>query len=114
MLMEAFFKVWDGVSDARISFSAAELGPAGYDGMATLTENLNIQRGLLRALSNIPSVELADRVKVSHIAREEREGGGWPLIHLSNGRVLRARLLVCLQPTLIPLLAASFLMLYSI
>jgi ubiquinone biosynthesis monooxygenase Coq6 len=92
-------QVWDGISDARISFSTSQLALGGPedDGMARLTENLNIQRGLLRSLSAMPAVELADNVKVSSIQREEREGGGWPLVHLSNGRTLRARLLV--RPT---------------
>ena len=64
--------------------------------MARLTENLNIQRALLRHLDSASSVELVDKVKVQSIEREEREGGGWPLVHLSDGRVLRARLLVSL------------------
>lgn len=87
-------EVWDGVSDARISFAASDLGLAGT-GMATLTENLNVQRGLLRSLTLRPGVEVADNVKVNAIEKEEREGGGWPIVRLSNGRTLRARLLVC-------------------
>ncbi len=62
--------------------------------MARLTENLNLQRALLRHLDSTSAVELFDKVKVQSIQREEREGGGWPLVHLSDGRVLRARLLV--------------------
>ena len=62
--------------------------------MARLTENLNLQRGLLRYLNGTSAVELIDKVKVQSIQREEREGGGRPLVHLSDGRVLRARLLV--------------------
>ena len=62
--------------------------------MARLTENLNLQRALLRHLDSSQTVELSDNVKVQSIVREEREGGGWPLVHLSDGRVLRARLLV--------------------
>lgn len=63
--------------------------------MARLTENLNLQRGLIRHLNTLPEVRVLDNVKVSSIQREEREGGGgWPLVHLSDGRVLRTRLLV--------------------
>jgi len=62
--------------------------------MARLTENLNIQRALLRCLESYPDVSLVDKTKVDSIVREEREGGGWPIVHLSNGRRLRARLLV--------------------
>jgi ubiquinone biosynthesis monooxygenase Coq6 len=92
-------QVWDGVSDARITFDASELGPAqlesGSGEMARLTENLNLQRALLRHISTIPEVQLHDKVKVASIQREQREGGGgWPLVHLSDGRVIRTRLLV--------------------
>ncbi|KZT12458.1 ubiquinone biosynthesis hydrox [Laetiporus sulphureus 93-53] len=90
-------QVWDGISDARITFSASEIVYAGLDApqeMARLIENLNLQRGLLRHLSSMPMIQLFDKVKVQSIQREEREGGGWPLVQLSDGRVLRARLLV--------------------
>ncbi|EJF64010.1 ubiquinone biosynthesis hydrox [Dichomitus squalens LYAD-421 SS1] len=93
-------QVWDGVSDARITFStqddhASFLPDASPQSqMARLTENLNLQRALLRHLDSNRTVELVDNVKVQSIVREEREGGGWPLVHLSDGRVLRARLLV--------------------
>jgi ubiquinone biosynthesis monooxygenase Coq6 len=63
--------------------------------MARLTENLNLQRALLRHLATIPEIQLLDRVKVNSIQQEAREGGGgWPLVHLSDGRILRTRLLV--------------------
>ena len=63
--------------------------------MARLTENLNLQRALLHRLASTPSVQLSDNVKVSTIQREQRDGGtGWPLVHLSDGRILRTRLLV--------------------
>ncbi|KAJ6493645.1 hypothetical protein C8R47DRAFT_1044073 [Mycena vitilis] len=87
-------QVWDGVSDARIEFSAALLGfgsPA--QGMARLTENLNLQRGLLRHLSDIPEVQILDKTKVQTIDYAETSGD-WPLVRLDNGRVLRSRLLV--------------------
>ena len=71
--------------------------------MATLTENLNLQRGLLQHLDAASSVRLLDNVKVQSIRREEREGGGWPLVHLSDGRVLRTRLLVSVLLTLLVL-----------
>ncbi|KAH9928780.1 ubiquinone biosynthesis hydrox [Amylocystis lapponica] len=90
-------QVWDGITDARINFSASEFATLAADApgeMAHLTENLNIQRALLRQLSRTPAVQLFDKVKVQSIKQEERKGGGWPLVHLSDGRVLRARLLV--------------------
>ncbi|TFY70136.1 hypothetical protein EVG20_g2879 [Dentipellis fragilis] len=90
-------QVWDGVSGARIEFNARELGitrSSGSSQMARLTEVLNLQRGLLRHLDGHPYINLIDKTKVDTIQREDGEGDGWPLVHLSNGRTLRARLLV--------------------
>jgi ubiquinone biosynthesis monooxygenase Coq6 len=86
-------KVWDGISDARITFSASDL-PAGTSQLSRLTENLNLQRALLRHISKIPEIKLLDKVRVDSIKNEEPEVNGWPLVHLSNGQTLRARLLV--------------------
>lgn len=58
-----------------------------------MTENLNLQRALLHKLSKTPAVELVDKVKVQNIVQDS-ENGGWPLVHLSDGRIIRARLLV--------------------
>lgn len=58
-----------------------------------MTENLNLQRALLHKLSTTSTVELADKVKVQSIT-QDTENGGWPLVHLSDGRTVRARLLV--------------------
>lgn len=88
-------QVWDGISDARVTFSASDIGfDSSEEGMAKLTENLNLQRGLLRHLDEIPGVHLLDKTKVQSILRDTEERGGWPMVHLDNGRVLRARLLV--------------------
>jgi len=62
--------------------------------MALLTENLNLQRSLLRRLSKIQEIELLDRIKVSSIQGDDGESGNWPMVHLSDGRVFRTRLLV--------------------
>lgn len=59
-----------------------------------MTENLNLQRALLRHLSLHREIELIDKVKVQSIVTEDREGGGWPVLHLSDGRAMRTRLLV--------------------
>lgn len=90
------WKVWDGISDARIAFSSND---AGLDGeghspyMATMTENLNLQRALLQCLDKFHAVQIYDNTKVSAIEKESSRGG-WPLIHTSTGVTLRARLLV--------------------
>ncbi|KAI6122306.1 hypothetical protein EV401DRAFT_2056536 [Pisolithus croceorrhizus] len=84
--------VWDGLSDARISFDAANLPSFGWPGSS---ENLNLQRALLRHLESIRSIELLQKTRVESIQREDRDGGhGWPLVHLSDGTTLRTRLLV--------------------
>ncbi|KAI0060743.1 ubiquinone biosynthesis hydrox [Artomyces pyxidatus] len=90
-------QVWDGISDARIDFNAMEMGSqsaAGSSQMARLTENSNLQRGLLRHLDSRPSISLFDRTKVESIKNDRGGPDGWPTLYLSNGRVLRARLLV--------------------
>jgi len=58
-----------------------------------MTENLNLQRGLLKHLSQIPEVQLLDNVRVTAIEKEN-EANGWPLVRLSNGQIFRTRLLV--------------------
>ncbi|KAG0705593.1 hypothetical protein DFH29DRAFT_906062 [Suillus ampliporus] len=85
-------QVWDGISGARISFDASEMLESSE--MARMTENLNLQRALLRKLSDTPSVEVIQTVKVESIQREAGDRNDWPLVHLSNGAILRARLLV--------------------
>ena len=97
-------QVWDGLSGARITFSAAELPSKSIRQLSRLTENVNLQRGLLRHLSQFPEVQLLDNVKVQSIVRENREENAWPLVHLSDGRVIRARLLVSLRIRLLILL----------
>ncbi|KAG8918065.1 putative ubiquinone biosynthesis monooxygenase [Tulasnella sp. 418] len=92
-------QVWDGISDARIYFSAREFQESGPSSstrpyMATMTENLSIQRALLRLLDRYPQVKLLDNIKVDDILPDSNERGGWPLVKLSDGRTLRARLLI--------------------
>lgn len=87
-------QVWDGISDSRIEFSAASLGGAE---MARLVENLNLQRALLRRIEDITPTQderfsLMDKTKVTSI--EPDSNNGWPLLHLSNEKTIRARLLV--------------------
>jgi len=92
------YQVWDGISDARIDFNAAALGISTGNGrkeMARLIETLNLQRGLLRHLGDKPNVTLLDKTKVETVFEDDIPGGGWPILKLSDGRALRARLLVC-------------------
>jgi len=62
--------------------------------MARLTENLNLQRGLLRHLDSMPEIQIHQCTKVTSIETDALNRGEWPLIHLDNKKVLRARLLV--------------------
>jgi ubiquinone biosynthesis monooxygenase Coq6 len=90
-------QVWDGISDARIDFNATTLEISrrgGSNQMARLTETLNLQRGLLRRLRELPNVTLLDNTKVINIFEDDIPGGGWPIVQLSDGVALRARLLV--------------------
>lgn len=87
-------QVWDGITDARIHFSASDLDlDVNTQGMSRITENINLQRGLLRYLSTMPDLHLIDKTKVTSIVREDEDSGSWPLVHLDNSRILRARLL---------------------
>lgn len=58
-----------------------------------MTENLNLQRGLLKRLSQIPEIHLLDNVRVTVIEKEDGVNG-WPLVRLSTGQTIRTRLLV--------------------
>ncbi len=91
------YGAWDGISDAQIDFNAAALGISRRNGsnqMARLMETLNLQRGLLRRLREQPNVTLLDNTKVMNIFEDDIPGGGWPMVQLSDGVTLRARLLV--------------------
>ncbi len=61
-----------------------------------MTENLNLQRALLRRLDELSGVSILDKVKVDSI---QRDGTGWPVLRLSSGREVRARLLVRIHST---------------
>lgn len=108
-------QVWDGLTDARIAFASPLSEPTpdtpyeSISPMATLVENLNLQRGLLKYLREGQKggvrieatgvgkgVELIDSTRVAGVS----EGvGGWPVVKLEAregvpSRSLRARLLV--------------------
>ncbi|PFH51928.1 hypothetical protein AMATHDRAFT_141486 [Amanita thiersii Skay4041] len=88
-------QIWDGISNARITFDATDMGlPEVRHGMAHLIENLNLQRALLHSLSESGGIELLDKTKVSTIIRDAEDQGGWPVVHLNDYRALRSRLLV--------------------
>ncbi|RKP39065.1 hypothetical protein BJ085DRAFT_6752, partial [Dimargaris cristalligena] len=116
-------KVWDGVSDGRVHFSARDLPELSRAGnrlnqqqpMAWILENLNLHRAALRAVDEVRDrVEIMDQTKVDHISLAQPrstaspnttpttspgQGGAgseldWPVLRLSSGRTLQTRLLI--------------------
>lgn len=63
-----------------------------------MTENLNIQKALIQHLDNFSDVKLLDNAKVDTITPDDADSGRWPVIKLSTGSMLRARLLVSTFP----------------
>lgn len=65
--------------------------------MSTLVENLNLQYGMLRMLrEQAKNVELLGGTRVEGIERETGVGGAgeWPVVRVTGGKGLRARLVV--------------------
>ena len=98
-------QVWDGVSDARISFdwdSARPLlsarTPTQPTTIAYMIENANITTTLLDRLTELGGVHVFSSTKVDSIElgtdTEQLDLSSWPIITLSNGKSLAARLLV--------------------
>jgi ubiquinone biosynthesis monooxygenase Coq6 len=92
-------QVWDGVTDARVEFDGAD-GAAQPEGrtLAYMVENLNITSGLLRRLEQVGNPTIFSGAKVESITMgedtEEADLSMWPVVHLSGGAQLAARLLV--------------------
>lgn len=98
-------QVWDGVSDARISFdwdSARPLlsprKPTQPTTIAYMIENTNTTTTLLSRLSELGGVDIFSSTKVDSIElgadTEKLDLTSWPVLTLSNGKTLAARLLV--------------------
>ena len=92
-------QVWDGVTGARIEFDwAPGSAPASGTTIAYMNENLNLTSGLLKRLEELGGVSVFDNAKVETISygeeTEELDLRQWPVVHLSGGKQLSARLLV--------------------
>ncbi|KAF2847834.1 ubiquinone biosynthesis hydrox [Plenodomus tracheiphilus IPT5] len=98
-------QVWDGVTDARISFdwdTARPLltprNPAKPTTIAYMIENVNTVSTLLSRLEELGGVDFFTSTKVDSIDlgadTEKMDFSSWPLLTLSNGKTLAARLLV--------------------
>ncbi|XWW97214.1 hypothetical protein V2A60_005195 [Cordyceps javanica] len=96
-------QVWDGVSGARIEFdwqhrAGGGSGQQGGSTLAYMTENLNTTSGLMKRLRELGGVTVLDGSRVEGITlgeeSEDLDLRGWPVVHLSGGQSLAARLLV--------------------
>lgn len=92
-------QVWDGVTGARIEFDwDPASAPADGTTIAYMTENLNLTSGLLKRLEELGGVSVFDNSKVEKIGygpeTEDLDLSEWPVVELSGGKQLAARLLV--------------------
>ncbi|KAH9873425.1 hypothetical protein IAQ61_004048 [Plenodomus lingam] len=98
-------QVWDGVTDARISFdwdNARPLltprNPARPTTIAYMIENVNTVSTLLSRLEELGGVDFFISSKVDSIDlgadTDNMDFSSWPILTLSNGKTLAARLLV--------------------
>jgi ubiquinone biosynthesis monooxygenase Coq6 len=94
-------QVWDGLTDSRISFdwpSTEQNHAAGEKTIAYMVENLNLTSGLLRHIDELGGLSIFDKSKVENIIMgpetEEFNLSSWPVVEVSGGRRLAARLLV--------------------
>ncbi|KAI8940049.1 hypothetical protein NX059_003768 [Plenodomus lindquistii] len=98
-------QVWDGVTDARISFDwdtarplLAPRNPAKPTTIAYMIENVNTVSTLLSRLEELGGVDFFTSTKVDSINlgadTETTDFSSWPILTLSNGKNLAARLLV--------------------
>lgn len=90
-------QVWDGVTGARIEFDWPS-GASSSKTIAYMAENLNLTSGLLRRIKELGGVSIFDHSRVDKIGfgeeTEDMDLREWPVVHLSNGHSLAARLLV--------------------
>lgn len=91
-------QVWDGVTGARIEFDWPPGSGSAGKTIAYMTENLNLTSGLLKRLREIGGVDVFDNSRVESIElgqeTEEMDLREWPVVQLSGGQSLAARLLV--------------------
>ncbi|KAG5916598.1 hypothetical protein E4U53_004294 [Claviceps sorghi] len=93
-------QVWDGVTGARIEFDwpAGSVSSSSRRTIAYMTENLNLTSGLLRRIKELGGISVFDKCNVDKIAlgaeTEDMDLRDWPIVHLSGGHSLAARLLV--------------------
>lgn len=89
--------MWDGVSGSQISFSADLLGSESM--IAYMCENNNLVSGLLSRIGQLgEGIDIMDKMRVEKISFGEDNGEqdlrSWPVVQVSSGKQLTARLLV--------------------
>jgi len=89
--------VWDGVSGSQISFSADLQGSEST--IAYMCENNNLVSGLLSRIAELGGgINIMDKTRVEEISFGNDDGEldlrSWPVVHVSSGKRLAARLLV--------------------
>lgn len=88
-------QVWDGVSSSRIEFN---WNPSASETIAYMTENANLVHGLLSRISELSGIDIIDRTRVEGISFGEDNGEldlrTWPVVAVTGGRKLVARLLI--------------------
>ncbi len=96
-------QVWDGITGSRISFdwqpSSGTPPPVQEQKtIASMTENLNLGSALLARLDELGGTTILDESKVESISlgdgMEDLDLSSWPVVEISGGRRLAARLLV--------------------
>ncbi|KAH6898540.1 hypothetical protein B0T10DRAFT_112569 [Thelonectria olida] len=91
-------QVWDGLTDARIEFDWQGSRSGAGKTIAYMIENLNITSGLMKRLEELGGVDVFDKTKVENIdlgkETEELDLSEWPVVELSGGQTLAARLLI--------------------
>ncbi|KAK6332788.1 putative ubiquinone biosynthesis monooxygenase [Orbilia brochopaga] len=96
-------QVWDGMSGARVEFDWNKLW-GGKDEqtdttIAHMVENVHLSHGLLKAIGDLPiQPTMIDKTKVERIEYGQMTGQvdmrDWPVVTLSTGQQLAARLLI--------------------
>jgi ubiquinone biosynthesis monooxygenase Coq6 len=89
--------VWDGVSGARITFDADLQN--GASTIAYMCENNNLVSSLLSRIKELgEGIDIMDKTRVEKISfgsdTDELDLRKWPVVTISSGRQLAARLLV--------------------
>ncbi|KAI0155056.1 hypothetical protein GGR57DRAFT_491941 [Xylariaceae sp. FL1272] len=91
-------QVWDGVSGARIEFDWPPGAAPNGKTIAYMIENLNLTSGLLKRIDELKGITTYDGARVDKIGlgeeTEELDFREWPIVHLTDGKQLAARLLV--------------------